>query len=295
MPRAVCANQSPFSERAEMSSMTRRSWNGSATLTKLVALILLCGVCMRAAPAEVQQSDPYQPWARVLMKFVNERGEVDFHALAHDRADLDAFLAYIAHVSPRSAPGLFANREAKLAFYINAYNALAMFNVVDSDFPRSLSGFTKVKFFGFKRLTIGGERMSLYALENDVIRQQGDERVHFALNCMAVGCPRLPQAPFRSENLDRQLDAGAREFFRENRNLQVDPERKLVRVSSILKFYTGDFLARMPTLIAYINLYASTQIPSDYRVEFIDYDWTVNDQHRDKGRSSFRGSIAVPR
>jgi hypothetical protein len=245
---------------------------------------LLCRACASATPAEVQQNDPYQSWGRILIKFVNDRGEVDFRSLAHDRADLDTYLDYIERVSPRSAPGLFVSREAKLAYYINAYNALAMFNVVDSDFPKSLSGLARVKFFGLKRFAIGGERMSLYALENDVIRPQGDERVHFALNCMSVGCPRLPRVPFRAEDLDRQLDAGAREFFDGKRNLQVDPERKLVRVSSILKFYTEDFLARTPTLIAYINLYANTQIPSGYRVEFIDYDWTVNDQHRDKGR-----------
>ena len=229
------------------------------------------------------------------MKFVNERGEVDFRALARDRADLDTFLDYVAHAGPRSTPGSFTNREAKLAYYINAYNALAMFNIIDSDFPRSLSGLTKVKFFGWKRFAIDGERMSLYTLENDVIRPQGDERVHFALNCMSVGCPRLPRVPFQAENLDRQLDAEAREFFGEKRNLQIDSGRKLVRVSSILKFYTGDFLARMPTLIAYINLYASTQIPGDYHVEFIDYDWTVNDPRRDKGSSLFRGLIAAAR
>ena len=42
------------------------------------------------------------------------------------------------------------------------------------------------------------------------------------------------------------------------------------------------------------NLYANTQIPSDYRVEFIDYDWTVNVQHRDKVGSSFRGFYEPP-
>ena len=243
-----------------------------------LALALLVSM----TPVRAQPSDSHEPWGRVLARFVNERGEVDFHALARDRSDLDAFLDYVARVSPRSAPASFASREAKLAYYINAYNALAMFNVIDSDFPKRLSGLTRVKFFGFKRFTIGGERLTLYSLENDVIRPLGDERVHFALNCMSVSCPRLPRTPFRAETLNQQLDAEARGFFGEERNLQRDPGRKLLHVSSILNFYTKDFLARMPSLIAYANLYSSEQIPIDYRVEFIDYDWTVNDQHRDK-------------
>lgn len=120
--------------------------------------------------------------------------------------------------------------------------------------------------------------MSLYALENDVIRPLGDERVHFALNCMSVSCPRLPRQPFRADNLNRQLDDAARQFFAEPRNLQVVTERKLVRVSSILEFYTQDFLAHSLNLVAYINKYASKSIPGDYRIEFLDYDWNVNDQ-----------------
>ncbi|MEO8442726.1 MAG: DUF547 domain-containing protein [Betaproteobacteria bacterium] len=248
--------------------------------------VLALALLVSMTPVRAQPSDPYSPWTRVLAQYVNAQGEVDFHALARSRSDLDAFLDFVARVSPRSAPASFASHEARLAYYINTYNALAMFNVIDSDFPRSLSGLTKVKFFGFKRFTIGDERMTLYTLENDVIRPLGDERVHFALNCMSVGCPRLPRTPFRAETLDRQLDAEARRFFGDERNLRVDRQRRLVQVSSILKFYTNDFLARMPSLIAYINLYANVQVPSDYNVEFIDYDWTINDQQREKNSSS---------
>lgn len=249
----------------------------SATL-KLVAAALLVGALAFPAPAQARQPDPYLQWARVLERFVNDRGEVDFHRLAGERADLDAFLGYVAHVSPRTAPELFPGREAALAYYINAYNALSMSNVIDSGFPQSLGGLNKVWFFGFKRFSVGGERMSLYALENDVIRPFGDERVHFALNCMSVSCPRLPREPFLPGSLDRQLESAARGFFSESRNLQLLSEGKRARVSGILDFYTKDFLAKSPTLIAYINKYASKSIPEDYRIEFIDYDWTVNDQ-----------------
>ena len=243
------------------------------------AAALLAGMLMVLTPtqAQVQQSDPYQAWARVLTRFVSERGEVDFRTVSRDRVDLDAFLDHVARISPRSAPESFPDREAKLAYYINAYNALAMFNVIDSGFPERLNGLTKIWFFAFKRFPVGGERMSLYTLENDVIRPLGDERVHFALNCMVVSCPRLPRVAFTPENLNRQLDDEARRFFAETRNLQVLPDRNLARVSSILKFYTDDFLAKSPTLIAYINRYAPAGIPENFTIEFMNYDWTVND------------------
>ena len=246
--------------------------------TLLVTTALLAGVLVSPGQGQTPQPDPYLQWARVLGRFVNDRGEVDFRGLAIERADLDGFLGYVARVSPRTNPELFPGREAALAYYINAYNALSMFNVIDSGFPRSLGGLTKVWFFGVKRFSVGGERMSLYALENDVIRPLGDERVHFALNCMSVSCPRLPREPFLAGGLNDQLESAARSFFGESRNLQVQAESKRARVSGILDFYSKDFLAKSPTLIAYINRYTGKNVPEDYRIEFIDYDWTVNEQ-----------------
>jgi Protein of unknown function, DUF547 len=245
---------------------------------RLLAATLL-GAAMTLAPAH-SQDDAVRSWARVLEKFVDERGAVDFHALARERGDLDAFVAYVSRTSPRAAPQAFQSLEAKLAYYLNAYNALSMLNVIDSGFPERLTWLGRLEFFGVKRFSVGGERFSLYRLENDVIRPLGDERVHFALNCMSVSCPRLPREPFAEERLDRQLDAEARRFFSEPRNLQLVPEERRARVSSILEFYTADFLAKSPTLIAYINRYAAAPVPQDYRIEFIDYDWTVNDRRR---------------
>jgi len=78
---------------------------------------------------------------------VNDRGQVDFRGLAKSPGDLKAFVDYIARVSPESDPALFPGAETRLAYHINAYNALAMYNVIDSGIPRSLSGFTKLRFF----------------------------------------------------------------------------------------------------------------------------------------------------
>jgi len=232
----------------------------------------------RTAFAEERGAVANAHWAQVLNDFVNDQGQVDFHGLANRSADLDAFVDYIARVSPESAPSPFPTKESRLAYHINAYNALSMYNVIDSGIPKSLAGLTKLWFFGFKKFSIGGERLSLRSYENDVIRPAGDERVHFALNCMSVGCPHLPRDPFTAPGLDNQLDREARRFFAEPRNLRVFPERKTVRISEILKFYKEDFLRHSPNLIAYVNRYAPEKIPENYQVEFAEYDWTVNDQ-----------------
>jgi len=245
----------------------------------VLGLLLAVGL---AGVVTGQALDPAVPpgWAAVLDRFVDEYGRVDFEGIAQAPADLNSAVAYIASTSPESNPSLFPSREARLAYYINAYNALAMFNVVDSGIPSSLAGLQKFRFFWVKKFTIGGRSISLYALENDVIRPMREERVHFALNCMAVSCPRLPRTPNTTANLDRELAAAARLFFSEKRNLTISSDPREIKVSEILKFYREDFLRTSPDLTAYINRHLEAKIPEGYKVDFSDYDWTVNDSRK---------------
>ncbi len=227
-------------------------------------------------------------WTRVLTRHVDAAGHVDFSGLTQDQADIDRVVAFIAVSDPISQPEKFPDRASRVAFYINAYNALAMYGVVQAGVPESLGGLRKFNFFYLRKFTVGGKAISLYAFENDVIRPLGDERIHFALNCMVVSCPRLPRTAFSAGALEQQLDAAARTFIMEERNLSVDPIRGEVWLSAIFDFYTKDFIDHAPSLIAYVNRYRTEPIPSEFKVRFFDYDWTVNDRWRGGAQGSAR-------
>jgi hypothetical protein len=138
----------------------------------------------------------------------------------------------------------------------------------------------RVKFFKLTTYRVGGQSVSLYDYENAMIRPLGDPRVHFALNCMVVGCPRLPQVPFRAQVLDQQLEATAQEFCNSRLHVQVQPDRRTVRLSEIFRFYTADFVNEKaaPSLIAYVNRYRTQHLPEDFAVEFLPYNWLLNTQ-----------------
>jgi hypothetical protein len=93
---------------------------------------------------------------------------------------------------------------------------------------------------------------------------------------MVRSCPRLPREPFEASRLHDQLEREARGFFNDPRHVQVDPPLRVVRLSSILRFYREDFLAQAPSLIVYGNRYREEPIPEDYAVRFIPYDWTLH-------------------
>lgn len=230
------------------------------------------------ATAQSTPENATKHWAQVLEKYVNDRGQINFCRLDKDEIDLRAYVDYVGRVSPESAPSQFPTRNAKLAYYINSYNALSMINVINYRIPKELGFFTRLRFFAVTHFMIGKKSMSLYTYENSVIRAMGDERVHFALNCMSVGCPRLPDLPFSGEHIGEQLDQAARQFFSDPKNLRIDVANQTVWVSSILDFYEDDFLKKSPTLANYIDRYAPQKIPINMPIKFIPYDWTVNTQ-----------------
>ncbi|MDT8321970.1 MAG: DUF547 domain-containing protein [Xanthomonadales bacterium] len=222
-----------------------------------------------------------QDWEAVLQQFVDEQGRIDFTALSAAHAELDRFVEFIARFSPASHPDLFPSRADQLAYHLNAYNALAMQGVIDRGIPEDFDGFFKrLSFFKLRKIVVGGEKTSLYDYENGVIRPLGEARVHFALNCMVRGCPRLPREPFRAGSLERQLQDATVEFFSREKNIRVDAYKGTVHLSWILDYYMDDFIGadKRRALIGYVNRYRAVPVPEDYRVKFMPYDWTVNRQ-----------------
>lgn len=132
-------------------------------------------------------------------------------------AGLDSWLARLARQGPKSEPSLFPERNDRLAYYVNAYNAL-VFQGVLSRGPEKESVwkgglFSGYSFFVSMKVRLDGETWSLKALEDDLIRKGfADPRIHAALNCASIGCPRLPREAFVPEKLEAQLDAAMREF-----------------------------------------------------------------------------------
>jgi len=255
-----------------MSILWRRIW----------ALVCLSGLAPPVlAITEADYQAAVAEWSTVLSQYVNTEGQINFIALAKQADALQAYISIIAEVSPSSRPDLFPSQDDVLAFHLNAYNALAMWGVIERGIPNDFDSFFKrLRFFKLRTVVIGKVHTSLYDYENDVIRKLNEPRVHFALNCMVKDCPALPQQPFIAETVSQQLDDVTQAFFNKPKHLLVNHAEQTVYVSEILDFYTEDFVASgiADELLPYIQQYHNQSIPDDYGVKFIDYDWTINQQ-----------------
>ncbi len=266
-------------------------------LTLLAALALFGAACATSIEPRPRVPEPgafsHADLDRVQERFVDGRGRVDYDALARDRKALDHYYLHLSMVSPRSHPAVFPSREDELAYWINAYNAAVLVTVLehypmngvgDVKAPLALRPFLFGKaryagFFFFQYVTLGGEAINLYDLENKVIRSYGEPRIHFAINCASIGCPFLPQHAFHPDRLDRELDHEARRFFASPEKLRIDHEARIVWLSSILDWFPDDF---GDDLRAYVRRYVAPEVQAeldraaDYELRFIEYDWGLN-------------------
>src|SRR5664279_1651614 len=174
---------------ARRSSVTSRPSRLARAGAALAALAVLAGA-PRALLSASQFS--YEDWNKVVGKFVDARGYVNYDALAKDRGDLDRFLLAIEKASPRSAPELFPAKNDQLAYWLNAYNA-QVFKGVLARGPEKESVwkggiFSGYSFFVGMDIVLGGEKLSLKKLEDKTVREGfKDPRVHAALNCASKG------------------------------------------------------------------------------------------------------------
>ncbi len=230
------------------------------------------------------ESWTYDDLDYVLEQHVSAEGRVDYAGLVGDSTRLERFVEALGRVSPDSHAGLFPTRDDRLAYWINAYNALMLKRVVDA-WPIDSIKQIKPAFgvFWLESHRLGGKSFSLRKLENRIIRRRFKEpRIHFAINCASAGCPALRNRAWRPETLEADLEDAAAAFMRDPRNVQIDREQGAVRLSSIFKWFEGDFTMspQIPELLDYVARYhpeLQGRDPGDpLRVEWVDYDWSLN-------------------
>ena len=226
----------------------------------------------------------HQPWDRVLKASVNAIGEVDYASLK-GHAGLAAYAASLRATSPDNHPELFPNKAEELAYWINAYNALTTLGVAKAYPTKSVRDLGVLfAFFRRKEYVLGGRTLSLQQLENDIIRKRYREpRIHFAIVCASLSCPKLSRDAYTAANLEGQLDFQARQYFAETRNLAVSAVGRTVYLAAILDWYKEDFGGTKQALLAYVRRYAPPARLQEMdrltnpNLSFRDYDWSIND------------------
>ena len=252
---------------------------------KLLALLFpalyLLGVPTCRVDDVASDSEPisHAAWDAQLERYVSEEGWVDYEAWVQDSAALKDYLRTLRAHHPNEANW---TRDERLAYWINAYNAFTVELILDHWPVSSIkdikqgTGFIN-SVWDIKFIEIEGHRYDLNDIEHGIIRPKfEDQRIHMAVNCASVSCPRLRDEAYVAERLDEQLDDQVRSAFRSFRNDLSDPAAP--KVSSIFKWYGPDFEWGGSSLRAFVEEYGGVELADGAEFEYLDYDWAINSQ-----------------
>ncbi|NEO85889.1 MAG: DUF547 domain-containing protein [Spirulina sp. SIO3F2] len=246
--------------------------------------------------AETSQTASAEPLnvddlATVLKTYVDEQGLVDYVGLQGDRQDLDQFNDSLAAVTPEDYAAW--SEADQIAFWINAYNSLTLKSIINqSPLKASIKDITGVWRIRKHKIVDGSK--TLDNIEHQTLRVDFNEpRIHAALVCAAISCPKLRTEPFVGDRLDEQLDDQSRDFINSSQGLQIKPDEGTVYLSSIFQWFGDDWLktygvedgfagsASEKAVLNFVSQYVSDEDAAylkagDYKVKYLNYDWSLN-------------------
>ena len=240
--------------------------------------LLSCGLLLAIGIGITQAQLPdYDVLDEILARNVRN-GFVDYDGLSAEPR-LEEFIGRIG-TTPR---GNLTSGRAELAFYINAYNVLAIKGILDGQSPSSWWG--RRKFFKQQEFVVLGETLNLETIEHERIMSLDEPRIHFAIVCASMSCPRLSSSAFRPESLDTELHEAATRFINDPTRNRFDTKRRIAFLSKIFDWYGDDFIAAGGSLQRYIARFVSDAEIQDalrqgeFQIQFVDYDWNLNGRY----------------
>jgi hypothetical protein len=244
----------------------------------ILGLILVTGVA-RAQTGEnvdVRSGINHDEYSRLLKKYVNEQGLVNYGAWRQSATDLSALEEYVRQFAAKIDNPARGNEKA--ASLVNAYNAFVLRWILSS-YPTESIWQLKDSFSG-KRNEIGERKVSLNDIEHGTLRPLLGYRAHAVLVCAARSCPPLQRFPYTPEKFEEQNDRAYRAWLaREDLNKFL-PNEKKVEISSIFKWFKQDFdkAGGVPNILGRYAPLREFAVSGKYDTKYLPYNWGLNDQ-----------------
>jgi hypothetical protein len=233
--------------------------------------------------------DSHALFTEILKEYVHE-GKVNYKDVCKDDR-LEKYLNQLSATNPEE----IENKQDKLAFWINAYNAFTI-KIVCDYYPvesirdigfggKVVAAVLNKTVWDKEFIEINGTKISLNHIEHEIIRKEfADPRIHFALVCAAVSCPPLRSEAFEGYKLDDQLNEQGDIFLNQKDKNYFSLKEKEAHLSKILDWYGKDFGADNEEILQYLTRFlpeetaaAIKENPKEWDVKYTDYNWSLNE------------------
>ena len=253
----------------------RQSW---AKFLRSVMWLGTCWLLLSPAFAPSIAAEPdWQDYAALLATHVKsgERDGVSLNLVDYEALARDPQLASALSALERFPVAQLTDPREWLAFYVNAYNLLALNMVVTHRPSKSIKDIGNFLRPVWQRSAgkVDGQSVTLADIEHRHLRTRGDARIHFAIVCASVSCPDLRTEPYRAATVESQLNDQVRRFLA-NPHKGMRVTQDAVHVSQIFDWFAEDF-ASSGGVTSFIGRYLSVPAGREV-VADIDYNWRLN-------------------
>lgn len=216
---------------------------------------------------EVAKEFSHLAFDELLKKYVSGTGKVNYQGFKTERTKLQSYLTELKDYEPKASD----SKNKKLAFWINVYNAFTIELILKNNIPSSIMSINNGKAWDVAFVEIGTKKYTLNNIEHDIIRKQfPDPRIHFACVCAAKSCPKLLNTAYTEANINSKLDEQAKYFINDTSKNQISDGN--LKISQLFNWYASDF----GEVNSYIRKYYSGTFKDDKKIEFLEYDWSLN-------------------
>ncbi len=208
-------------------------------------------------------------WNDLIRKNVAANGDVNYKGFKGNWSVLRRYISQLAQQLPEDS----WSTEEKLAYWMNAYNALTV-DLILRNYPTK--SIKDIKDPWDQRLwKLGKKWYNLNEIEHQILRKLNDPRIHFGINCASFSCPPLLNEAFTAEKVNAQLDFLAKRFINDGQRNNITANT--IKISKIFSWFSKDF-KKDGDLISFLNKYAEVQISNKAKKSYVDYNWALNEQ-----------------
>jgi hypothetical protein len=238
-------------------------------MKKFSGYLLLFVLLLSMVPSSF--SINHTSFSKILTKYVAVNGNVDYKALSTNRAALNDYLKLLQSNPPKEG----WSKNEKMAYWINAYNAFTI-DLVLQNYPlKSIMEINNGKPWDLNFISIGNTKYSLNKIEHEILRKEyNDARIHFAVNCASISCPKLLNVAYEASTLDNQLNSSAKGFVNNKEKNRITTGA--VEISKIFDWFVDDFKT-YGGVIPFINKFSTVKVGTDALVKYKEYNWNLNE------------------
>jgi hypothetical protein len=207
-----------------------------------------------------------------------QNGFVDYKALKKEEVKLDLYLKDLSQVTNQEFNSF--SREEKLCFWINAYNAFTLKLILDHYPLKSIRNIGILPGAAWKKdfFSLLGSVRNLDWIEHSRLRVDFSEpKIHFAIVCASIGCPKLISEAYVPSKLINQLNSSMENFLSDTTKNRYEPSENTLYISKIFDWFSGDF-TKQGTLISFLKKGMKQEIPESAKIRYTDYDWSLNER-----------------